>query len=341
MTAGLNALRLWYESRVQPDSKVSDRKIHLLVLLPFILALLLRGVGELFPPDEVWGHMGHSIGLSAWPWLFLLAPLWALIGRWRFGRWTRSMTVACLALPLAGIPYGPDSGEGRPIFVANVNAYTAGRVDLAQALADVGADVVIEVEARAQQIPGMDRVAHNFDEQVSRPSHYSAVYCRPGVRCEGAITEEFGARGMVMPLALVRVEQEFCLMGTHGPPPVPFNIAGLIPYMERIAGTIDAGRMNSDWGPCLTGDPVIVAGDMNAVPGSWATRPFNGRGLTDPTRFNGVFATSWPSGGDWLNLPLMQLDHVWVGAINVGDVRNVRLPGSDHQGVFFRIKPGD
>ena len=312
-----------------------------MVLLPLILAVVLRIAGELFPPDEVWGHMGHSIGLSAWPWLLAFGPIWALLGWRRYRRWTHSMTLAVIIAPLAGVPFPPDSGEGRPVFVANVNAYTAGRTDLATALADIGADVVIEVEARAQQIPGMVRHAHNFDEQVSRPSHFTAVYCRPDVVCEGGITEEFGARGMVMPLALVRIDGEVCLMGTHGPPPVPFNIAGLIPYMERIAGTITDGRMNQDWGPCKDGDAVIVAGDMNAVPGSWATRPFDGKGLTDPTRFHRVFATTWPSGGDWLDMPLMQLDHVWVGATGVGDVRNVRLPGSDHQGVFFRLKPGE
>ena len=320
------------------DSSASNLRMHSMVLIPFILAAVFRGLGELFPVDEVWGHMGHSICLSAWPWLFAFAPLWAVVGWRRFGRWTHSMTVACLAAPLAGLPYSPDSGEGRPVLVANVNAYTAGRIDLAEALAELGADVVIEVEARAQQVPGMVRLAHNFDETVSRPSHYTAVYCRPDVACEAGITEEFGARGMVMPLALVRIDSEVCLMGTHGPPPVPFNIAGLIPYMQRIAGTIAGGRMSTDWGPCREGDSVIVAGDMNAVPGSWATRPFNGKGLTDPTRFHRLFATSWPSGGDWMNLPLMQLDHIWVGDVEVGDVRNVRLPGSDHQGVFFRLK---
>lgn len=323
------------------ESKQSDWRTHATVLLPLIAALVLRGVGELFPSDEVWGHMGHSICLSAWPWLFLVAPVWAVLGWRRYGRWTHSMTLNVAVLALAAFPIGFDSGEGQPILVANVNAYTAGRTELAQAMADIGADVVIEVEARAQQIPGMERKAHNFDTQVSRPSHYSAVYCRPEVRCDASITEEFGARGMVMPLALVRVQERVCVMGTHGPPPVPFNISGLIPYMERIAGTISDGRMNQDWGPCLDGDPVIVAGDMNAVPGSWATRPFDGKGLTDPTRWHRLWFTSWPSGGDWVNLPLMQLDHVWVGDVEVGDLRNVRLPGSDHQGLFFRLKSDD
>jgi len=311
------------------------------VLLPLILAIVLRLLGECFPPDEVWGHMGHSIGLSAWPWLCLFAPLWAVIARLRAGVWTWAMWVSVAALPLAGFPMDADDGVGQPVLVANVNAYIPGRTALAQAMADTEADVVIQVEARTKVIPGMLAKAHNFDEQVSRPSHYSAVFCRPGLTCDSAITEEFGAKGMVMPLALVRLDGDICLMGTHGPPPVPFNIAGLMPYMKRIADSIDQGRMAVDWGPCLKGDPVIVAGDMNAVPGSWATRLFDGKGLDDPMAWRGVFATTWPSGGDWINLPLMQLDHLWVGAVDVGSVCTVRLPGSDHQGLFFRVKPRD
>lgn len=316
-------------------------RVNALVLLPLVLAVTMRLVAELFPSDEVWGHMGHSIGLSAWPWLCLFAPLWALIARWRAGVWTWAMWMCVAAAPLAGLPLSSDDGVGQPILVANVNAYIPGRARLAEAMADVNADVVIQVEARVKVIEGMTSVAHNFDEQVSRPSHYSAVFCRAGVTCSGGITEEFGATGMVMPLAMVRLEGGICLMGTHGPPPVPFNIAGLMPYMQRIADSIDDGRMAIDWGPCVKGDPVIVAGDMNAVPGSWATRLFNDKGLDDPLAWRGVFATTWPSGGDWINLPLMQLDHLWVGDVDVGSVRTVRLPGSDHQGIFFRIKRGD
>ena len=326
---------------MREDTLVPIRRINTLVVAPLVLAAVLRLVGELFPADEVWGHMGHSIGLSAWPWLCAFAPLWALWARWRAGRWTWAMFLALASAPLAGMPFGPDSGVGEPILVANVNAYTAGREDLSAALAATGARVVIEVEARARAVPGLVRLADNFDAQVSRPSHYTAIYCHPEVSCEAAITEEFGAGGMVMPVALVRIDGEVCLMGTHGPPPVPFSIAGLMPYMERIAATIDAGEMAEDWGPCRQGDSVIVAGDMNAVPGSWATRPFDGRGLSDPMAGHGVFATSWPAGGDWINMPLMQLDHLWVGQADVDDVRTVRLPGSDHKGIFFRIQSGD
>ena len=147
------------------------RRINLWVVFPLVPAVLLRLIAELFPPDEVWGHMGHSIGMSAWPWLCLFSPFWALLARWRAGQWTPAMVVALAALPLAGLPILPDSGEGQPVLVANVNAYIPGRTALSEALAESGADVLIQVEARVRTIPGYRAVDHNFDAQVSRPSH--------------------------------------------------------------------------------------------------------------------------------------------------------------------------
>ena len=227
-------------------------RINRWVLFPLVLAVVLRLVGECFPSDEVWGHMGHSIGLSAWPWLCLLAPMWALLARYRAGRWTWSMALAMAVVPLSGIPPLPDSGEGTPVVVANVNAYMSGRSNLAEALAGLNAEVVIQVEARVKTIPGMGIAAHNFDEQVSRPSHYTASFCRDGVSCAASVTEEFGAGTMVMPMAMVRMNGNVCLMGIHGPPPVPFNIEGLLPYMRRIGESIEGGRLREDWGVCRT-----------------------------------------------------------------------------------------
>ena len=100
----------------------SLRRYDALVLLPLVMAVVLRAVGELFP-DEVTGHMAHSIGLSAWPWLCLFAPAWALLARWRVNHWRWPMWLAVSVLPLAGLPFAPDSGEGELVLVANVNAY--------------------------------------------------------------------------------------------------------------------------------------------------------------------------------------------------------------------------
>jgi len=241
---------------------------------------------------------------------------------------------------LAGIPVWDGGMPGVRILVANVNAYTGQPEGLGAAVEALNAEVFVQVEARARVVPGMRSVADNFDRPMPSPSHATAVFCRPEVSCEAAVTEEIGSQTMTMPIALVRVAEQFCVLGLHGPPPVPLDPSGLQPYMKRVAEAIDAGRMVRPWGPCLAGDPVVVAGDFNSVPGSWATRHLEGKGLKDLLEHMGLFAISWPVGGDTLNFPTLQLDHLLVGPVQVDGVELVRLPGADHRGVMARVSAG-
>ena len=45
-------------------------------------------------------------------------------------------------------------------------------------LGALAADVVVVIEQRATAIPGMRLVAHNFDDDLPRISHATAVFCR-------------------------------------------------------------------------------------------------------------------------------------------------------------------
>lgn len=308
-------------------------------LAPALLAVVLRGLAEAMPSDQTWGHMVHSICLMSAPWLALVTPLVCMRVAWGSGARRVPFIIGVLALPLIGVP-GWDSGKpGVTILVANVNAYTGQPDGLAEAAAELSPDVFVQVEARSRVVPGMTALAQNFDVPMPRPSHATAVFCKPTIACESLVTEEIGSRTKTMPLGLVRVQGQFCLMALHGPPPVPLDASGLQPYMDRVAAAIANGRMSKDWGPCRVGDPVVVAGDMNAVPGSWAARTLRDRGLTDEFRYQGLFAISWPFGGDTLNLPTMQLDHLYSGAVEVDGAKMVSLPGADHRGVWGRISP--
>jgi endonuclease/exonuclease/phosphatase (EEP) superfamily protein YafD len=322
---------------MQKQGEWSQRKVWLGCLAPAGLAVLLRLSAELVPADQPWGHMVHSICLMAPRWLALLTPLMCLRVAWGSGARALPGAIALLALPLIGLP-GWDSGRpGVRVLVANVNAYTGQPVGLSEAIAALEPDVVVQVEARSRSIPGMVTVAHNFDRRLERPSHATAVFCRPPTVCEGLITQEIGSRTKFMPIGLVRVDERFCVVGIHGPPPVPIDASGLQPYMDRVARSIRSGRMAEDWGPCREGDPALVAGDMNAVPGSWAARTLAPTGLRDLLKYQGLFAISWPFGGDTLNLPTLQLDHMYAGALVVDDVHMVSLPGADHRGVWGRV----
>jgi endonuclease/exonuclease/phosphatase (EEP) superfamily protein YafD len=301
------------------------------------LALVLRVLGEVVPADQSWGHIAHSICLMAPRWLALLTPLVCLRVAWGSGQRLVPALIGLLALPLAGIPQWDGGRPGVKILVANVNAYTGQTEGLSEAVAAIAPDVMVQVEARARTIPGMRSLANNFDRPLSRPSHATAVFCRPELRCESEVTPEIGSARKHMPIGLVRVEQMFCLIALHGPPPVPIDASGLQPYMDRVARAISEGRMSEDWGPCKQGDPVVVAGDMNAVPGSWAARTLDDTGTRDMLGSMGLFAISWPMGGDTLNLPTLQLDHLYAGDLEIDGISLVTLPGADHRGVMGRV----
>jgi endonuclease/exonuclease/phosphatase (EEP) superfamily protein YafD len=310
-------------------------------LVPALLALVCRVIAELAAPDAVWGHVVHSVGLMAPRWLMAVTPLVCLRVAWLTRQWRIPMGLGLVALPLAGVPNWMAPGEGTRILAGNVNAYTGSPAGLAAAIASTGVDVVIEVESRSTEIPGYTRVADNFSDKMPRPSYRSAVFCKDGVHCEAAISEQFGSPSSKMPVALVRLHDGVCLLGMHGPPPVPLDASGLLPHMRRIASHLQAGRISKPWGPCQVGDPVVMLGDFNAVPGSWATRELADTGLEDRLWHWGLFAVSWPFGGDVAVLPALQLDQLWAGPVEVSGIELLRLPGADHRAILATVASRD
>ena len=123
----------------------------------------------------------------------------------------------------------------------------------------------------------------------------------------------------------------------HAPPQVPKNPTGMVPYIDWLVDHITDGRLSRDLPPCASGQAVIVAGDLNHVPGSWPLKQLLDTGLHDAVGRGGLFALTWPSGGGWLDLPLMRLDHVLHGPIGIRGLDKVRIPGSDHQGWVFSV----
>jgi hypothetical protein len=207
-----------------------------------------------------------------------------------------------------------------------------------EALAALEADVLITLEKRGEQIGGMRRVADNFDEDLPRPSHGTAVFCREGIDCDGQVTEEFGVPACGMPIGLVRVKQEVCVVGLHLPPPVGRCKDGRGPYISQVTQHLQDGGLKADWGPCRKTDSVLLIGDLNSVSGGRVHRHLVGLGFADPQRWRGIHAVSWPAGGGWPNLPLLRLDHLLIGrGVEVGNVGYEALPGSDHKALVAMV----
>lgn len=319
----------------------------LLLASPGLVALACGPLVHMLPEDTVLAQALSAILSAAPPWLALAWIPWSIVGAWRTGLWGPGLACAILGLVFMGRPVASLPQDlGRPddavaVLVVNVNAFSDDPdvSALESHIAAQAADVVVVIELRGDQVPGMRRVADNFDTRLSKVSHGTAVFCRDGFACEAEVTPEFGSKTSHMPVALVRVGEGLCLLGAHAPPPVPLNPTGLRPYMEAVAGHIEGGRLVADWGPCHAQDAVVLTGDLNSVRGMPVISLVQSRGMRDALRGGGVFAASWPAGGGWPNLPFFPLDHLLVGEARVSNVRQVRVPGSDHIGLRFRLWP--
>ncbi len=315
-----------------------------MLALPTVAAALGMGLAWALPEESVWGQALAAVLWTAPPWLALLQGLWALglARRWR--RWWPLAGLVAWAFcgrPPALLPAArrAPAPEAVQVGMFNVNAFSpAPAAELEAWAGGLGLDVVILVEKRGETIPGMVRAADDFEPPLARASHHSAVFCRTGLACAAAITPQHGSATMAMPFALVSLPTvDRCVVGLHAPPQVPKNPTGMRPHLAVLRDKVAAGALVADWGPCRMGQGVVVTGDLNHVPHSrpwwWLRRA----GLDDALAGVGIFGRTWPSGGGWPALPVFRLDQVMVGAAELGGLRRVRVPGSDHQGWIFAL----
>jgi len=279
----------------------------------------------------------NAILLSSGRWSMLI---WVGCGLWLVCRSGSRLGGAALGLVGflgLGWPLSPP-GEGLLLVVANVQAFADNQEALELRLGEEQADVVLAIEKRAEQIPGLQRVGDNFSEELPLASYGMAFFCREGIRCSAWISSELGKGQCGFPIGLLRLEEEFCVMGAHVPPPVPHCSASIQPYVDWMTRRIDAGRMAINVGPCLKGDPVLAIGDFNAPQGSRTVRQMLAQGLRDAQYRRGIYASTWPAGGGFPNFPVFRLDHVFPGALTLTGVQQFDLPNSDHQALRVWIE---
>ena len=148
------------------------------------------------------------------------------------------------------------------------------------------------------------------------------------------------ARKCAIPLVIVRIKIKtgwLNILGVHAPPPIRSCGTENTKTLAEVAKWIDAGRLIKRIGPVPPGDPVIVAGDLNAHPFSASIRNLRNRGLVEvgsATRWRPVF--TWAP-TRWLPY-IAKLDYVLVGPdLKVNSSWVLELPGSDHRLVMAEI----
>ncbi len=319
---------------------------------PLLVAVLAWPVGGValwclaawMPQESIWPQAVAALGWSCPPWVALGWPFWTIGCGLVLRRWSPWMAVTLVSLVAIGTPLdSAPAAEGDVLVgVFNINAYSpAPHSDALRArIAETSVEVAVVLEKRpdSEELTGLVRIADDFEARWPRPSHHSAVYVSDPSRVQARITEQVGSASMAMPVAIVHLPSvSACLLGVHAPPQVPKNPTGMAPYIDWLARHISEGRLRHDLSPCRKGQPVVVAGDLNHVPGSWPLGLLLRRGLQDAVGAAGVFAMTWPSGGGWPNLPMMRLDHVLHGPVAVRGLEKVHIPDSDHQGWVFAV----
>ncbi len=296
------------------------------------------------PTDHIWAQAFAAVLLSLPPWAALVWPLWMLAVRRWTGERSRWMGIAWLGLLGIGVPlrFAPGAGaigkDDLSVAVLNVNSYSpqTDPTPLADQVQSLLADVVVILEKRPETFPGYHRVADDFAYPWSRPSHHTAVFVRDGLDIAAAVVGPYGSPSLSMPFAIVDGGSA-CVVGIHAPPQVPIDPTGMDPYLQFLESHIAAGRLTQDIPPCTSGQAVVVAGDLNHVPGSVPWRRLRSLGLEDQVGHAGLFGITWPSGGGWPNAPVFRLDHVLSGPVTIRALRKVDVPGSDHQGWYFSV----
>jgi len=310
--------------------------------------LVLWCLAPWMPHASIWPQAMAAVAWSCPPWMALGWPFWTLGCGLVFRQWSPWMGVTLLSVFAVGMPLMDASVAQGDVLVGvfNINAYSpAPHSDALRArIAATGVAVAVVLEKRpdSDELTGLVRIADDFEARWPRPSHHSAVHVADPSRAQARISEQIGSESMAMPVAIVHLQPVgACLLGVHAPPQVPKNATGMAPYVEWLARHISNGRLNRDLLPCREGQPVVVAGDLNHVPGSWPLDRLLGRGLQDAVGPAGLFALTWPSGGGWPDFPLMRLDHVLHGPIAVRGLERIRIPDSDHQGWVFAVGMSD
>lgn len=284
------------------------------------------------PWENIYLYPVQALCLTIPAWIFGFWWVWTLgcVIVWRKRWW-----VIVISLLGIGIPHSGLEADSQVLLVANVNAFTDKQQFLQAYIEMFHPDFAILLEKRADEIKGMKRVADDFSTPVAKASHHIAVFCRKD--CDAWVSPQIGSKEMKMSYALLRIDPSLCIIGIHAPPPVPIVSTGMRPYVDEIKKYIENGKVKADWRVCKKGDEVILVGDMNAVPGSWAYREFIARGLADQLAWSGSRGATWPSGSEkFIDFPFFRIDHV-LSSQPINGAQIIDIPDSDHLGLLIGL----
>ncbi|HVM28879.1 MAG TPA: endonuclease/exonuclease/phosphatase family protein [Mycobacteriales bacterium] len=222
------------------------------------------------------------------------------------------------------LPGGADAAPSLRVVVANLYRLNPRPEQAAEVLRGLDADVLVvpELDARGRAALDAAGLADDLPHTAVAGDGEETVGLLSRLPLEDVVLRHVGAR--VLPQATVGVGGvRVRLLAVHPLPP----LAGLEP-LWRVTLADTARQVDAE------GLPVVVAGDLNADRHHAVFRGLLDTGLRDAHGERGRgLARTWPG-----RFPVLHLDHVLVrdgdgASLAVLDVREVRLPGSDHRTV--------
>jgi endonuclease/exonuclease/phosphatase (EEP) superfamily protein YafD len=307
-----------------------------------LLALACPYLGGNAPGLEGWPGFLIEVATSMWIHIGELSAITAVVALLRRLWWPAAAlgVVALAALVPEYWPCSTPAADGAPclrVAAANLSGDNADYAAMEASLRELDADVLVMPEfttAWAEQLEkwfandyphrwlGAPSERHGYVEEGPRIAVWSRI---PGV-------DDFEVRrvyGCQVRVTLRFCERAFALYAIHAWPPFPYR---------QYNGVRRERQQLLDW---IRGEtlPTIVAGDLNAAPGSPFVLRLRQCGLGLASEYVlGSAPVTWPM-NDATMAPLrIAIDHVlYSGAFRAVGFDRVRANGSDHAPVLARL----
>lgn len=172
-------------------------------------------------------------------------------------------------------------------------------------------------------------------------THGLALYVREGIAAKTRLHEPPLFSPCHMPFLVSRLHvdgRDLAFLGVHAPPPVPSCRGTNGPYLEALAALVADGRLREDLGHGRRGDPLLLAGDLNAMPSGPALAALRQAGFTDLLRLSRS-RTLKPTWSPLPSIPsFIRLDYILAGpALKPLSAWTLDIPASDHRAVLADI----
>lgn len=223
---------------------------------------------------------------------------------------------------------------------------------LRKRLVELDADVLVLLEWIPQTVP--ENSIPRMKTVITRlgKKHGIAVHVSKRFKNQSQIfyTKIKANKACRLPMGICRVDvggKHLALLGVHIPPPhigecKQFTNATL----RELADLVQAGKLKRNFYTGVSGDPVIILGDLNAHPLNPQIRHFRQVGLVNALgRFARGLNPTWPARVPFVTalhgvpfVPLFRIDHILISKqLSIKEAWRFRVPGSDHRGVACDI----